>query len=139
MFPRCFLIIVTFIQNFSLIHWVFIYWNILLTTPYRSFFLFSRGFCTHSLCMYLLKTRTEFMLYRNTLDKFCVIRHHFLVSRFLIIFFWIACGRDGSAKLWDCGTSKCLVNLYAGSSVINSCSMQDYTSNSFTRVSARSK
>ena len=137
MFPRCFLIITTFTQNFSLIHWVFIYWNLLLTTPYRSFFCFHEDFVL--IHMYLLKQGPEFMLYRNTLDKFCVIRHHFVVSRFLIIFFSIACGRDGSAKLWDCGTSKCLVNLYAGSSVINSCSMQDYTSNSFTSVSARSK
>ena len=116
-----------FIETFFLLH---------LTVV---FFCFHEDFVLiHSVCIYW-KQGPEFMLYGNTLDQFCVIRHHFLVSRFLIIFFWIACGRDGSAKLWDCGTSKCLVNLYAGSSVINSCSMQDYTSNSFTRVSARSK
>ena len=35
----------------------------------------------------------------------------------------VTCSRDGTARLWNCGNSKCLGILYKGADIINSCAI----------------
>ena len=39
----------------------------------------------------------------------------------------VSCSRDGSAKLWDCGTKQCLGTFSEGGGSVNSCAVGPVT------------